>query len=166
MQSSKNLRRKDYLLASSIATATATCHQNNLRLFPTMGLLPAPMRPIISVRQTTFKGFRAGRLSEKSYYIRLNRLLNHKIIFAEHIVCVFPENIISRFDVAVTDVVKEFAFFVLFLIFRQDLHKRTAWRKQVSEDGERIGRRHPRTVEVTSCISFCSRQGSDRAPWI
>ena len=50
-----------------------------------------------------------GRLSEKSYYIRLNRLLNHKIIFDEHIVCVFPENIISRSDVSVNDVVKEFA---------------------------------------------------------
>ena len=33
----------DYLEASSIATATAT-------VIPTMGLLPAPMRPIISVR--------------------------------------------------------------------------------------------------------------------
>ena len=31
-----------YLLASSIATATAT-------VIPTMGLLPAPMRPIISL---------------------------------------------------------------------------------------------------------------------
>ena len=31
----------NYLLASSIATATAT-------VIPTMGLLPAPMRPIIS----------------------------------------------------------------------------------------------------------------------
>ena len=37
------------------------------------------------------------------------RLLNHKIIFNEHIVCVFPENIISRFDVSVNDVAKEFA---------------------------------------------------------
>ena len=35
--------------------------------------------------------------------------MEHKIIFAEHIVCVFPENIISRFDVAVNDVAKEFA---------------------------------------------------------
>ena len=35
--------------------------------------------------------------------------MNHKIIFAEHIVCVFPENIISRFDVSVNDVAKEFA---------------------------------------------------------
>ena len=50
-----------------------------------------------------------GRLSEKSYYIRLGELLNHKIIFAEHIVCVFPENIITRFDVSVNDVSKEFA---------------------------------------------------------
>ena len=33
----------NYLLASSIATATAT-------VIPTMGLLPAPMRPIISTR--------------------------------------------------------------------------------------------------------------------
>ena len=32
-----------------------------------------------------------------------------KITFAEHIVCVFSENIISRFDVAVNDVVEEFA---------------------------------------------------------
>ena len=48
----------------------------------------------------------SGRLSEKSYIIRLRELLNHKIIFAEHIVCVFPENIISRFDVAVNDVSK------------------------------------------------------------
>ena len=30
MQTSKALYIKDYLLASSIATATATCHQNNL----------------------------------------------------------------------------------------------------------------------------------------
>ena len=49
------------------------------------------------------------RLSEKSYYIRLRELLNHKIIFAEHIVCVFPENIISRFNVFVHDVSEEFA---------------------------------------------------------
>ena len=46
---------------------------------------------------------------EKSYYIRLMELLNYKIICAEHIVCVFPENIISHFDVAVNDVVEEFA---------------------------------------------------------
>ena len=36
----KALQIQDYLLASSIATATAT-------VIPTMGLLPAPMRPII-----------------------------------------------------------------------------------------------------------------------
>ena len=35
--------------------------------------------------------------------------MNHKIIFAEHIICVFPENIISHFDVAVNDVSCEFA---------------------------------------------------------
>ena len=35
--------------------------------------------------------------------------MNHKIIFAEHIVCVFSENIISHFDVSINDVVKEFA---------------------------------------------------------
>ena len=35
--------------------------------------------------------------------------MNHKIIFDEHIVCIFPENIISRFDVSVNDVAKEFA---------------------------------------------------------
>ena len=50
-KSQKTLRRKDYLLASSIATATAT-------VIPTMGLLPAPMRPIISVR--------SGRREEKT----------------------------------------------------------------------------------------------------
>ena len=33
------LQIKDYLLASSFATATATCHLNNLRLLPTMGLV-------------------------------------------------------------------------------------------------------------------------------
>ena len=49
-----------------------------------------------------------GRPSEKSY-IRLRELLNHKIICAEHIVCVFPENIITRFDVSVNDVSEEFA---------------------------------------------------------
>ena len=36
-----NPEKANYLLASSIATATAT-------VIPTMGLLPAPMRPIIS----------------------------------------------------------------------------------------------------------------------
>ena len=51
----------------------------------------------------------SGMLFEKSYYIRLRELLNHKIICAEHIVCVFSENIITRFDVSVNDVVKEFA---------------------------------------------------------
>ena len=51
----------------------------------------------------------SGRLFGKSYYIRLKELLSHKIIFAEHIVYVFPENIITRFDVSVNDVVKEFA---------------------------------------------------------
>ena len=35
--------------------------------------------------------------------------MNHKIIFAEHIVCVFPENIISCFDVSANDVSEEFA---------------------------------------------------------
>ena len=35
----------NYLLASSIATATAT-------VIPTMGLLPAPMSPIISTHQS------------------------------------------------------------------------------------------------------------------
>ena len=35
--------------------------------------------------------------------------MNHKMIFAEHIVCVFPENIITRFDVSVNDVAGEFA---------------------------------------------------------
>ena len=37
------LKNLAYLQASSIATATAT-------VIPTMGLLPEPMRPIISVR--------------------------------------------------------------------------------------------------------------------
>ena len=79
-----------YLEASSIATATAT-------VIPTIGLFPAPMSPIISVQEAAFKGLRVGRLCKKSYFIRLKELLNHKIIFAEHIVCVFSENIISRF---------------------------------------------------------------------
>ena len=35
--------------------------------------------------------------------------MNHEITFAEHIIFNFPENIISRFDDAVNDVVKEFA---------------------------------------------------------
>ena len=35
--------------------------------------------------------------------------MNHKIIFAKHIIFNFPENIISRFDVAVNDVAEEFA---------------------------------------------------------
>ena len=35
--------------------------------------------------------------------------MNRKIIFAEHIIFDFSENIISRFDVAVNDVSKEFA---------------------------------------------------------
>ena len=64
---------------------------------------------IISLQQTLWESFRAGRLSKKSYIIRLRELLNHKIIFAEHIVCVFPENIITRFDVSVNDVSEEFA---------------------------------------------------------
>ena len=42
----KALEIKDYLLASSIATATAT-------VIPTIGLLPAPMRPIISMYSCT-----------------------------------------------------------------------------------------------------------------
>ena len=42
-------RNANYLEASSIATATAT-------VIPTMGLLPAPMRPIISV-QSEFRVF-------------------------------------------------------------------------------------------------------------
>ena len=68
-----------------------------------------------------------GRLSEKSYIIRLRKLLNHKIIFTEHIVCAFPENIITRFDVSVNDVAEEFAkklrigslarFYLFFLCF-------------------------------------------------
>ena len=41
--------------------------------------------------------------------MRLKELLNHKIIFAEHIICVFPENIITRFNISVNDVSKVFA---------------------------------------------------------
>ena len=33
----------------------------------------------------------------------------YEILCAEHIVCVFPENIITRFDVSVNDVSEEFA---------------------------------------------------------
>ena len=48
-------------------------------------------------------------LFEKSYCIRLRNPFYRKFILAEHIVFVFPENIISRFDVAVNDVTEEFA---------------------------------------------------------
>ena len=85
-----------------MATATAT-------VIPTIGLFPAPISPIISTLQGLCESFRAGRLSEKSYIIRLKKLLNHKIIFVEHIVCDFAEFIISRFDVSVNDVAEEFA---------------------------------------------------------
>ena len=72
----KALQIKDYLLASSMATATATCHKNNLRLF------------------------------------------HHGVVTcAEHIVCVFPENIISRFDVSVNDEAEEFAEMLRFGCF-------------------------------------------------
>ena len=67
------------------------------------------MRPIISTLQGLCESFRTGSLSKKSYYIRLKKLLHHEIAFVEHIVCVFPENIISRFDVSVNDVAEEFA---------------------------------------------------------
>jgi len=43
-KSQKALHIKNYLLASSIATATAT-------VIPTIGLLPAPMSPIISLQK-------------------------------------------------------------------------------------------------------------------
>ena len=49
------------------------------------------------------------RLSKKSYIIRLRNSFYRKITFAEHIVCVFPENIITRFDVSVNDVAEELA---------------------------------------------------------
>ena len=47
--------------------------------------------------------------------------MNHKIIFAEHIICVFPENIISRFDVAVNDVAKKFAEKLQFVFETENL---------------------------------------------
>ena len=84
----------NYLLASSIAIATVilslgvvTCADETHHLCALVPLL-------------TWRGKR------KPYK---TSLLNHKIIFAEHIVCVFPENIISRFNVFVNNVVKEFA---------------------------------------------------------
>ena len=43
--------------------------------------------------------------------------MNYKIICAEHIVCVFTENIISRFDVSVNDVSKEFAKKLRFITY-------------------------------------------------
>ena len=52
---------------------------------------------------------RLGRASERGYFlksliiIRLKELLKNKIIFTEHIIFSFPENIISRFDVSVND---------------------------------------------------------------
>lgn len=42
-----------YLRDSSTATATET-------VMPTMGLLPAPRKPIISTSKSTFGGFRIG----------------------------------------------------------------------------------------------------------
>ena len=68
-------------------------------------------KPILHVliAVDAFGELQSGMLFDKSYYIRLRELLNHKIICAEHIVCVFPKNIITRFDVAVNDVLKEFA---------------------------------------------------------
>ena len=107
-----------------MATATAT-------VIPTMGLLPAPISPIISLQQTLLESFRAGRLSEKSYIIRLRELLNHKIICAEHIVCVFPENIITRFDVAVNDVVKEFAKMLQFVFEMENLRTCSLYHSQL-----------------------------------
>ena len=106
----KSLDFIDYLLASSIATATATvihslwvvtCADESHHLFAVDAL----------------GELQSGMLFEKSYYIRLRELLNHKIIFAEHIVCVFPENIITRFDVSVNDVSEEFAEKLRFLFF-------------------------------------------------
>ena len=54
--------RISYLLASSIATATAT-------VIPTMGLLPAPMRPIISTSKAPFRRFRKGNQALYTSYI-------------------------------------------------------------------------------------------------
>ena len=48
-------------------------------------------------------------------------LFNCKIRPAEHIVCVFPENIISRFDVAVNDVAEEFAKRLQFVFETENL---------------------------------------------
>jgi hypothetical protein len=45
-KSQKALYCKNYLLASSIATATATCHVKQPAVVSTMGLLPALIRPI------------------------------------------------------------------------------------------------------------------------
>ena len=78
------------------------------------------------------ESFRAGRLSEKSYYIRLRELLNRKITFNEHIVCVFPENIIARFDVSVNDVPEEFAKRLQFdRFFGIVLEEIAVWRWQI-----------------------------------
>ena len=55
-------KKPDYLLASSIATATAT-------VIPTMGLLPAPMRPIISTSKAPFRRFRKENQALFTSYI-------------------------------------------------------------------------------------------------
>ena len=54
--------RNSYLLASSIATATAT-------VIPTMGLLPAPMRPIISTSKAPKWRFRKRNPALHTSYI-------------------------------------------------------------------------------------------------
>ena len=92
------------MLASSIATATVI--QQPLGCL-TIGVVTCADETHHFVAVDALGGLQSGKLFEKSYYIRLRELLNCKIIFTEHIVCVFPENIITRFDVAVNDVVKE-----------------------------------------------------------
>ena len=57
-KSQKALRRKDYLLASSIATATAT-------VIPTMGLLPAPDNRRSASLQARLQASRGRLLRER-----------------------------------------------------------------------------------------------------
>ena len=91
-----------YFAFSSIATATATVILN-------LRVVTCADETHHFVAVDALGKLQSGMLFEKSYYIRLRNPFYRKIIFTEHIVCVFPENIITRFDVAVNDVSGEFA---------------------------------------------------------
>ncbi len=61
-----------YLDASSTATATAT-------VAPTMGLLPMPMRPIISTCRRPLRGLGMGNMPSKATKSHVYFVVNHII---------------------------------------------------------------------------------------